>query len=66
MRAEQRRFADLPLNANPDLSGVLGRIEAAGGTILMGQASIGENAEHGYMALFLDTEGNRVGLHSDN
>src|SRR5690606_28945942 len=43
------------LNANPDLQIALNRIEAAGGTITMPKTSIGGN---GYMALFIDTEGN--------
>jgi hypothetical protein len=33
-----------------------------GGKILMGRTEI--NPEIGYMAFFLDTEGNRVALHS--
>jgi predicted enzyme related to lactoylglutathione lyase len=39
----------------------LGKVEAAGGKVLMDKISIGEN---GFIAFFLDTEGNRVGLHS--
>ncbi len=49
------------LNGNPDLQRVLDRIEAAGGKITMPKTSIGEN---GFMAFFLDTEGNLVGVHS--
>jgi predicted enzyme related to lactoylglutathione lyase len=41
----------------------LSRVEAAGGSVVMPKTSIGEN---GYMAIFLDTEGNRVALHSMN
>lgn len=50
------------LNGNPDLQTVLDRVEAAGGRILRGKTQI--SPEHGYMALFADTEGNRVGLRS--
>jgi uncharacterized protein len=49
-------------NADPDLSVVLGRIEKAGGSILVPKQQI--SPEHGYMAVFFDTEGNRVALHS--
>jgi len=50
------------LNANPDVQIVLDRIEAAGGTILVPKTEI--SPEHGHMAIFLDTEGNRMALHS--
>jgi predicted enzyme related to lactoylglutathione lyase len=50
------------LNANPDLQEVLDRIESAGGNILVPKKQIDE--EHGYMALFIDSEGNRMALHS--
>ena len=50
------------LNANPDLNTMLGRVEAAGGQVLMEKTSLGE---HGNMAFFMDTEGNRIGLHSN-
>ena len=50
------------LNGNPDLSDVLSKIEQAGGKITMPKTQIGE---FGYMALFLDTEGNSVALHSN-
>ena len=49
------------LNAGDDLAPVLGRVEAAGGKVLMPKTSLGEN---GWMASFIDSEGNRVGLHS--
>ncbi len=51
------------INANPDLSIVLDRIADAGGEVLLPKRMI--SAEHGYMALFLDCEGNRMALHSD-
>jgi predicted enzyme related to lactoylglutathione lyase len=52
------------LNADPDLSLVLSRIEPNGGTILMPKTLITE--EIGYMAFFSDTEGNRMALHSQH
>lgn len=50
------------LNGGHDLSIVLNRVEAAGGKVLVPKTDIGEN---GFFAFFLDTEGNRVGLHSN-
>jgi predicted enzyme related to lactoylglutathione lyase len=50
------------LNANPDVQNVLDKIEAAGGKILVPKTQI--SAEFGHMAVFVDTEGNRVALHS--
>ena len=50
------------LNANPDVQNVLDRIEKAGGKILLPKTQI--SPEYGYMAMFIDTEGNRVALHS--
>jgi predicted enzyme related to lactoylglutathione lyase len=49
------------LNGNPNLQMVLDRIEGAGGKVTMPKTSIGEN---GFMAFFMDTEGNHVGIHS--
>ncbi|MBX7046119.1 MAG: VOC family protein [Ignavibacteria bacterium] len=51
------------LNGNPDLEIVLGKIEAAGGKIVMPKTKITD--EIGYMAFFMDTEGNKVALHSN-
>lgn len=45
-----------------DLNNELSRVEAAGGRVLQTKTLI--NEEIGYMALFLDTEGNRLALHS--
>lgn len=50
------------LNGGADLSVVLHRIPAAGGQVVMEKTCIGE--EIGYIALFIDSEGNRVGLYS--
>ncbi len=49
------------LNGGDDLGTPLSKVESAGGKVLMPKTSIGEN---GFMAQFLDTEGNRVALHS--
>jgi uncharacterized protein len=49
------------LNGGEDLSVSLSKVEQAGGKIIMPKTSIGEN---GFMAHFIDTEGNRVALHS--
>ncbi len=45
-----------------DINDELSRVESAGGEILRAKTQISE--DHGYMALFKDTEGNRVALHS--
>ena len=45
-----------------DISDELSRIEKAGGKIMQAKTQISE--DHGYMAIFLDTEGNRMALHS--
>jgi len=50
------------LNGNPDLQAVLDRVEAAGGKIMVPKTLISE--EYGSMGVFIDTEGNRIGLHS--
>ena len=50
------------LNANPDLQIVLDRVEAAGGKIMVAKRDI--SPEYGSMAVFLDTEGNRIALHN--
>lgn len=51
------------LNGNPDLQLVLDRIPAAGGTVVMPKTLISD--DNGYMAFFIDSEGNKVGLHSN-
>ncbi len=51
------------LNAGEDLTEPLSRIEEAGGKVLSPKTAIGEN---GFIAHFIDTEGNRVALHSMN
>jgi len=51
------------LNGGDDLSTPLSKVEAAGGSIVLPKTPIGEN---GFMAHFIDTEGNKVGFHSMN
>ncbi len=45
-----------PLNGGEDLSEPLSRVENAGGKIVMPKTKI--NDEIGYMAMFIDSEGN--------
>ena len=56
--------AKLYFNGNPDLEVALSKVEAAGGKVTMPKTDIGGN--NGYMAWFIDTEGNAVALHSGN
>jgi predicted enzyme related to lactoylglutathione lyase len=51
------------LNGGDDLSAPLERVKKAGGKVIMPKTSIGE---HGYMAQFIDSEGNKLALHSQN
>lgn len=50
------------LNGNPDVQIVLDRVADAGGKIVVPKTEI--SPEYGFMAVFIDTEGNRIGLHS--
>lgn len=47
-----------------DVQNELDRVEAAGGKIYQPKTQI--SPEHGYMGVFIDSEGNRVALHSRN
>ena len=49
------------LNAGNDLDSVLGRVELAGGRVIMTKTEISASA--GNFALFIDSEGNRLALH---
>jgi predicted enzyme related to lactoylglutathione lyase len=49
------------LNGGEDLDIPLGKVEAAGGKVILPKTSIGPN---GFMGRFIDTEGNRVAFHS--
>jgi uncharacterized protein len=50
------------LNGGADLNNVLNKVENAGGKILAAKTFIGEGI--GYFAHILDTEGNKIALHS--
>ena len=50
------------LNGGDNLDKILSRVEDAGGTVLMSKQMINEDA--GYFALFIDSEGNKLALHS--
>ena len=52
------------LNGGNDLAPILERIEANGGQVIVPKTQI--SPEMGYFALFIDTEGNKIGLHSPN
>ena len=51
------------LNGNPDLDKPISKVESAGGKVIMPKKLITD--EIGYMAMFIDSEGNRVALHSN-
>jgi uncharacterized protein len=50
------------LNGGEDLAPMLARVQQAGGTVLVPKTEIG--SDFGFFAHFVDTEGNKVGLHS--
>jgi predicted enzyme related to lactoylglutathione lyase len=50
------------LNGGDDLAPMLARVERAGGAIAVPKTEIGN--DFGCFAHFIDTEGNKVGLHS--
>ncbi len=50
------------LNGGDNLQLILDKVETNHGQIVVPKTLIGE--ENGYFALFLDTEGNKIGLHS--
>ncbi len=52
------------LNGGDDLQVILNKVETSGGQIIVPKTLIDE--ENGYFAMFLDTEGNKIGLHSGN
>jgi len=52
------------LDGGNDLQDIVNRVEAAGGKIESPKTLI--NEEIGYMAVFIDSEGNRLALHSPN
>lgn len=52
------------LNAGDDLQITLDKVEQHAGTILVSKTEI--SPEMGFFAVFTDTEGNKLGLHSKN
>jgi len=48
------------LNASPELDPVINRLQKAGGKVLVNKTKI----PAGYIAICLDSEGNRIGLHA--
>lgn len=52
------------LNAGDDLQIVLDKIKSNGGKIIVPKTDIGSGI--GFYATFMDTEGNKLGLHSKN
>ncbi|MGX5817716.1 VOC family protein [Chitinophaga lutea] len=49
------------INASPSIEGVLARVEKAGGKVLVPSTAI----PAGLIAVILDTEGNKIGLHAE-
>ena len=52
------------LNAGNDLQQMLDKVEQNGGQVIVPKTEI--SPEMGFFALFIDTEGNKLGLHSIN
>ena len=50
------------LNGGKDLNNILSKVEEAGGSIILSKTFVDKSV--GYIALFYDTEGNRIGLYS--
>ncbi len=50
------------LNGNPDVQLILNKVEKAGGKISVPKTLI--SPDYGYMAVIIDTEGNRIAFHS--
>lgn len=50
------------LNGGDDLAVMLARVQPAGGVVAVPKTEIGN--DFGFFALFIDSEGNKVGLHS--
>lgn len=54
----------LYLNGGDDLNTVLSKVEDAGGKVILQKQKI--NDENGFFALFVDSEGNKMALHSNS
>ncbi|MBB6461812.1 VOC family protein [Flammeovirga kamogawensis] len=55
------------INANPNIQNVLHKVEKCGGKIELGKTKIetgSKDVDAGYIAIIIDSEGNRVGLFS--
>lgn len=50
------------LNGGENLNNVLGKVEEAGGRVIMPKTTISDEA--GFFAIFIDSEGNKLALHS--
>jgi len=53
------------LNTGNDLDNTMGRIEKNGGKIVYPKTKI-QAENRGYFSLFIDSEGNKIGLYGDN
>lgn len=54
----------LYLDGGDDLDKILNKVEAAGGKVILHKQKI--NDSNGYFALFVDSEGNKMALHSNS
>lgn len=54
----------LYLNGGEDLNHILSKVAEAGGRVVMPKTLIDE--ESGYFAIFIDSQGNKLALHSQN
>ena len=52
------------LNADPNLSDALARVELSGGKVVTPKTALPPETQGGYYATIADTEGNTVGLHA--
>jgi len=52
------------LNCEPDIQKVIDRVIPAGGKLLQNKTAVAATQDLGYWALILDSEGNRIALHS--
>ena len=50
------------LDASPDVAPVLARVNANGGKVVLDKTLV--NDDIGYIGIFIDSEGNRVGVHA--
>jgi predicted enzyme related to lactoylglutathione lyase len=65
MHAPSQEGTVVYLNANESgMDNVLSRVDGKGGKVVMPKTQI--SPEIGYMAFFIDSEGNKIGLHAQN